>query len=133
MVEKKDVKRILEEVKHDFSFLENKVLAVLLYGSAQKDEHHEKSDIDICIVAPKQEPKKILKEVFRKIDVYGKKYDVRVFEEMPLYIKIEVIRSHTLVFGSVHELYEYFYFFRKLWEEQKHRQKVTKEDLLKSL
>jgi hypothetical protein len=133
MVKEKNIKKIVKMVKEDFSFLEKKVLGILLYGSTQRNEYNEKSDIDICIVAPKQEPRKILKEVFRKVDVYGKKYDVRIFEELPLYIKIEIIRNHTVVFGDIYDLYEYFYSIRKLWDDQKHRQEVTKEEILKSL
>jgi len=31
------------------------------------------------------------------------------------------------------DLYEYFYPFRKLWADQKHRQELSKEDLLSLL
>src|SRR3989338_1017140 len=107
-------KKIIEQIKKDFDFLEKKVLAVLLYGSVQKSEDSERSDIDICIVAPKQDVKELIKEVFRNVDVHGKKYDVFVFEELPLYIKAEIIQNHTIVLGNAPELYEYLYFFRKL-------------------
>ncbi|MFH0836821.1 MAG: nucleotidyltransferase domain-containing protein [Candidatus Aenigmatarchaeota archaeon] len=120
----------MQNIKKDFLFLKDKVLAVLLYGSVQRKEHTKRSDIDICIIAPDKEPRKILKEIFRNVDVYGKKYDVHVFEEFPLYIKAEIIENHRLIIGDKHKLNEYFYKTRKIWDSQKHRQKLTKEDMM---
>ncbi len=133
MVEKENIEKIVENIARDFSFLKNRVLAILIFGSASKGIVGEKSDIDICIVAPNKNPKELLKEIFQRVDVSGKKYDVYVFEELPLYLKMEVIKTHTIVFGDPRELGEYFYLFRKLWEDQKHRQKLTKEEMLKIL
>jgi hypothetical protein len=52
---------------------------------------------------------------------------------LPLYIKIEIIQNHLLIFGNPYELGEYFYLFRKLWKDQEHRQKLTKEEMLEIL
>lgn len=82
--------------------------------------------MDVCIVA-KSDPKKILKDVFSNVD--PSKYDVWVFEELPLYMKMEVIENHEIVYCKDElELYEYFYFFRKLWKDQK-RRNMSKEEL----
>ncbi|ADC66001.1 DNA polymerase beta domain protein region [Ferroglobus placidus DSM 10642] len=117
MVEKSDVAR-------DFGFLKDRVLAVLIFGSSVKGKGR---DVDVCIVA-KDDPKKILKEVFSKVD--ASKYDVWIFEELPLYMKIEVIENHEIVFCKDElELYEYFYQFRKLWKDQKRRNTLSKEEL----
>ncbi len=70
------------------------------------------------------------REVFKRVDVVGKKYDVWLFEELPLYMKIEVIEKHVIVFCRDElELYEYFYHFRKLWKDQERRNRITREDL----
>ena len=38
---------------------------------------------------------------------------------MPLYLKIEVINNHKIIFAkNVPELFYYFYFLRKLWKDQ---------------
>jgi len=130
MVEEKKLKRLKEE----FLFLKEEVLGVLLFGSVADDNSILKSDTDICIVAPNQKPNEILSMAYQKIDVYGKKYDVHVFEELPLYMKAEVLRNHKVIVAKdLPGLYEYFYFYRKLWEEQKHRQEITKEELLRML
>ncbi len=122
-----------EYIEKDFSFIFNKkeVLAVLLYGSVVKEEQTPRSDIDVCIVAPASENKaELLKEVYRNIDVFSKKYDVRIFEELPLYIKIQIIQNHEVIYAKdIYEMHEYFYYFRKLWEDQASRQHVTKEEL----
>ena len=63
-------------------------MAVLLYGSVVKGEETPRSDIDICLVAPTCKDKAgLLREVHRNLDVFSKKYDVRIFEELPLYIQ----------------------------------------------
>jgi len=118
-------KRDIERIKRDLEFLFDKVLGILVYGSIAKDEENERSDIDICIVAPNKDSSKIFKETLPL------NYDIKIFELMPLYLKMEVIENHKILYAEdIHELYEYFYFFRKLWNDQKHRQKITKEEAL---
>ncbi len=52
-------------------------------------------------------------------------------EELPLYMKLQVIGAHKVVFcRDLPGLYEYFYFYRKIWEDQKHRQEMDKEELM---
>ncbi len=123
--------------RYDFSFLfERKdILAILLYGSAAKGDETPRSDIDICIVAPKCPDRyNLLTEVFRKLDVFSKKYDVKIFEELPLYIQIQIVQINEIIYAKdIYELYEYFYNIRKLWEIQADRQKVTGEELAEML
>jgi hypothetical protein len=68
--------------------------------------------------------------VDRNLDVHGKSYDVRVFEDLPLYLKIGVIESNVIIHAKdEYELYEYLYPFRKLWEDQAPRLRLTREEL----
>ena len=121
-----------ESLEKDFSFLNSRkdVLAILLYGSMVKGEETPRSDIDICIVAPECNDRAgLLMQIFRNIDVFSKRYDVKIFEELPLYIQIQVIQKHDIIYANdVYEMYEYFYYFRKLWDDQASRQHMTKED-----
>ena len=120
-------------LESEFSFLKKSVLAVLVFGSAAKGEKSPR-DTDICIVAPKAESKKIMAMVYQHVDVSAKKYDVYCFEELPLYLKWEVINDHQVVWSKDQGgLYEYFYFFRKLYEDQKHRMDLSKEEIMKML
>lgn len=120
---------VKEGIKKDFEFIKNKVLAVLLYGSYAIGKETPRSDIDICLVTPKIKDKnKLLKEVWQQI---GGKYDARIFEELPLHIKIGIIKNHKIIFTQNKlDLYEYFYFYRKLWNDQKNRQTMTKKEML---
>ena len=128
------------EYKIDFTFLEKdeNVLAVLLFGSGAKGKLDSRSDRDFCVVAPEirdiGEMRSLLKKIYVNLDVVGKRYDVWLFEEFSLYMKLQVIEDYKVVFcRDLPELYEYFYFYRKIWDDQKHRQEMDKEELIKVL
>ncbi len=104
------------EIKKNFECIKNDVFGVLLFGSAAKGEHHGASDIDICLVNPKN--KNVLIKALEKV---GDKYDVKIFEDLPLYVQIDIIRNHKVVYGNEVELSYYFYKFRKIWNDQKER------------
>lgn len=128
-----DKKKLLEDIYNSFScVIENKnILGILLYGSYIKNVETSKSDIDICIVAPSEKKVKLLAFILNKINVVSKKFDIRFFSELPLYIKIQVIEEGQLIYSlDEFDLYEYFYFYRKLWADQKHRQVISKEEIL---
>jgi uncharacterized protein YutE (UPF0331/DUF86 family)/predicted nucleotidyltransferase len=123
-IQDKSIQKILLQLRKDFSFLKPKVdrgeIHVLLYGSYAKGIQTKQSDVDVCIVAPKYKtPKqraKLIKQIWRKLE---KPYDVRIFETFPLYLKIDIINSHKVVYSKNYpELTYYFYFYRKLWQDQ---------------
>ena len=122
----------LSELRKEFSVLEGdeRIFAVLLFGSHVRRRTHKKSDLDICVVAPNSDPKEIMQSIFRKVNLSKKNYDVYIFEELPLYLKMEVITKHRVVFArDKYKLYEYFYLYRKLWADQQHRNELKKEEL----
>ncbi|MCK4310189.1 MAG: nucleotidyltransferase domain-containing protein [Methanomicrobia archaeon] len=117
--------RVTKKIKKDLEFLFDKILGIVIFGSRAKEEGTERSDIDVCIVAPNEDSSKIFKETL------SLNYDIKIFELMPLYLKMEVIENHKILHAKdIYELYEYFYFFRKLWDDQKYRQKLSKEEAL---
>lgn len=129
-----------ERIGTDFAFLaeDDRILAVVLFGSGAKDQNDERSDLDICVVAPEvgdtDEMWQVLREIYGTIDVVGKRYDTWLFEELPLHMKAQVMENHKVVFcRDLPALYEYFYFYRKMWEGQKHRQELNKEELMEIL
>lgn len=125
---------MIGRLRRDFGFLKGHgAIAVLLFGSYAKKERGPR-DIDVCVVAPGKESGKIMADVYRRIDPGSKKYDIYTFEEMPLYLKWEVIHNHKVVWAKDEgELYEYFYYFRKLYEDQKHRMQISREEILRML
>jgi predicted nucleotidyltransferase len=114
----------------DFEPLLDDVLGILLYGSLAAGVDSERSDIDISIVAPAIDDKSGFS---RRIlsSVRDARYDVRVFELMPLYLKAEVVEKGEVIYTkNIFKLYEYFYYFRKIWDDQKRRQKLSKNEVL---
>lgn len=106
---------VLEHLKKDFLNFKGRCLGILLFGSYVEGEQTKRSDIDVCIVNPS---KGVLNDISGKL---GGKYDITVFDNLPLYIKLEIIRHHVVVYGNEANLSEYFYFFRKLWQDMEHR------------
>lgn len=121
------------KIKEDFLFLKEKVLGIVIFGSLVNGDFTGKSDIDVCIVSPNTPASEILSMVFQNVDVEKEHYDVKVFEELPLYLKAEVIRRYVVVIGDEGEIAEYFRVFWKIWKDQEHRQKFTKEELKRIL
>ncbi|MCJ7649611.1 MAG: nucleotidyltransferase domain-containing protein [Candidatus Lokiarchaeota archaeon] len=125
--------KLLNQIADDFSEIikNKKILGILLYGSYVEERNTNRSDIDICVVAPNEDIYELISHLLQNINVNAKKYDIRVFNELPLYIKIHVIQTGILIYSSNKlDLYEYFYIYRKLWDDQKHRQEISKEELL---
>ena len=75
----------------------------------------------------------MLREVYRNVNVAGKKYDIHVFEALPLFLKASVFKNYIVVLGDAPEIGEYFYFYRKLWKDQEHRQRLSDEEVKKLL
>lgn len=48
-------------------------------------------------------------------------YDIRVFELLPLKVKVTALSDYEILFGDEPSISEYFYRFRKQWEDQKRR------------
>ncbi len=114
---KKDLKLLFQNLEK----LKSKVVGILLYGSYAKNESTIRSDIDVCVVAGTHSKKK-LKSLYRdilQISGINEKYDIRIFELIPLYLKHEIITQGRVIWAkNLPELYYYFYFYRKLWQDQ---------------
>jgi len=104
------------DLQADFEFIKDDVNGVLLFGSAAKGELSKRSDIDIALVRPRT--KQVLLKVFARL---GGKYDVKIFEELPLTVKMDIIQHHQVIFGDEVELSYYFYQFRKEWNDMHYR------------
>lgn len=115
-----------EAIIKDFSWLKSKVKAILLFGSYVEGGAHSHSDIDICIVAPNNSPQKIMREIWTKINVEKKDYDVWVFEDVSLKLKHRIMENHRILWKHPEfRLEEYFYKYKKLWEDQSVARGIT--------
>ena len=107
---------MLSDLKSDFEFIKDEVEGVLLFGSAAKGELTTRSDIDIALVRPST--RRVLFSVFERV---GGKYDIKIFEDLPLHIKMDIINNHQVIIGNEVELSYYFYRYRKEWKDMEHR------------
>jgi hypothetical protein len=108
-----------EKIVKDFEFLKNDVEAIILFGSYARKEQTSKSDIDVCIVCGNKKVK--IEKVWNKILESGvtEKYDVKIFELLPLKMKISVIKEGKVLHAKDKiELSCYFRLFRKIWEDE---------------
>ena len=125
-------KKTIEDIRKELDWLRNieTIHSVLIFGSYLHDE--KPRDIDICLVTL---GKNLDLETYGEITMRAPKYyDITVFEELPLYIKIYVIENNIVLLSrDKHELYEYFYRYRKIWRNQKYRNRMTKHDIIKTL
>ncbi|MDY6789313.1 MAG: nucleotidyltransferase domain-containing protein [Candidatus Nanohaloarchaea archaeon] len=110
-----------EQIAQDFSHLreDKRVLALLVYGSKVKGTDHERSDTDICVVAPEAETPDILLKALRNPEVQKKDYDVHVFEEMGVRLRHKVVEDHEIIWcRDLPKLKTYFHKNEKIWRDQ---------------
>ncbi len=97
--------------------LAKSAMGIYLYGSYAKGREHAKSDIDLCVVAAKNRD-----ALYRETNVLMAKHpvlDIKLFEELPLYMKKSVMEEGMLLFAKDEvELSGYLRFYRKLWNIQ---------------
>lgn len=110
----------LREVAAHFAALEPGVAGVFLWGSHARGNAHARSDIDVCIVAgPGADPVEVLLDGLDLAVRSGRPYDVRVFEELPLFLKAAVLEHGITVFArDAIGLQEYVRPWRKVWADQ---------------
>ena len=106
-----EVRRIVEALKK-----REGVLAVILYGSRAKGVEREESDVDICVVVPDGR-EDLFTEILHLMQ--DERVDIKIFEDMPLFLKIKVIEEGKVLFVRDElKLFEYFHLIRKIWEDE---------------
>lgn len=111
--------KTLQDIKNDLSFVKD--YKVVVFGSYAAKKSDKRSDIDIAVITGEKSRERCI-DIWREL--MGKApdvYDIKVFELLPLRIKASVIQRYEVVFGNRHDISEYFYNFRKLWNDTKHR------------
>ena len=112
--------KLISQLKKDFSFVQDNptITAVILYGSQATGDATSRSDIDICIVAPRKDVYETWQYIVTHIERDIEPFDIRVFEAMPLYMKWAVIITGVIIIVKDEPaLMEYFFPFRKSWDD----------------
>ena len=115
----KKIEKGIEKIKNIEGF--EKVKFIVLYGSAAERRMKKDSDIDLCIYydgSPEEASRfrfKVLSELFDDI------YDVQIFQQLPLYVRVEVFKGRVIYCKDKRFLYEEAIETIKDFEEFKHR------------
>jgi len=112
----------LKQIKNDLALLRD--YDVIIFGSYTTGDFREGSDIDIAIIARNNDYGRNLDILKSFIGMAPAVYDIRVFELLPLKIKASVMDNYIVLYGKLPEISEYFYHYRKLWDDCKHRVKA---------
>ena len=107
------------DIKTDLEFLKD--YEVVVFGSYASNNTNVRSDIDIAVITREKDEDKCLKIWQEILGQAPPIYDIKIFELLPLQIKMSVIKNHKTIFGNSVDMSEYFYYFRKLWNDAKHR------------
>ncbi len=110
----------LRQIREDLNFLEEKY-DVIVYGSYVEGSMRPNSDIDISILSYETKNGENIEILKKFLGKFPLKYDIRIFELFPIYIQISIIENYQVIFGDPLEISEYFYSFRKMWDDCKYR------------
>ena len=94
---------------------------IVIYGSQVEGGIRPDSDIDITVITRESKIENNIEIQKELLGMYPLNFDVRVFELFPIYIQISIIENYKVLFGDILEISEYFYSFRKKWDDCKHR------------
>ncbi|MBU1102958.1 MAG: nucleotidyltransferase domain-containing protein [Nanoarchaeota archaeon] len=107
----------IREVKNDVE-----VIAVLVFGSYARGEEYR--DIDVCLVLDKKYSNlRMSKKKLRYSSILASKFDVHVFQQLPIYIRKRILEDNKIVLCKNEDLlYEIafstikeFEFYKKIY------------------
>ena len=97
------VKDFLEKVEKTQYF--SKIEFVILYGSSLGLYHLDDSDVDICFYID-EEKENLTRIRLELLTEFRDKFDIQMFQLLPLYIQIEVLKGKVLYVKEEDILYE---------------------------
>jgi uncharacterized protein len=79
---------------------------IILYGSANEKRMTKESDIDLCIFydGKKDEAARFRHAVLSRLP--GIDYDIQIFQDLPLYVRVEVLKGTPVFVRDTRFLYE---------------------------
>lgn len=94
-MKKSEIRReILDKLKSLPQFDELKF--IYLFGSKTRDEMYKRSDIDLCLYYDLGDEEELYRHLLRISGSFPEKYDVEMFQFLPLYIQKEVFKGELL-------------------------------------
>ena len=111
--------KLLSKLREELAFLQK--YECVVYGSYVSGQRTSRSDVDIAVITREKSAREN-QQIWRSL--LGKahsKYDIKVFELLPLQIQIAIADNNVVLFGDRGEISEYFYQFYKIWRDVKPR------------
>jgi uncharacterized protein len=111
----------LERITADLAPLLDYCPEIVLFGSYVEGGFRDESDIDVALitrVSDKSINRQLLKSILGKVHPT---YELHIFELLPLKIQRSVFSKYIVIAGDHLAISEYFYGYRKIWEDCKHR------------
>lgn len=94
---------------------------IFLYGSVAQNKSHGKSDIDLCLCF-RGTDKEAYDFLLKAMSVVNSDIvDLKLFRQLPLYIKIDVFKGKLLHFKDLREVYNIAYETMRQYDEFKPR------------
>jgi len=109
----------LEEIREDLKAISD--FEAVIFGSYVTGEFRDGSDIDVAVITRMKDRRKNMEIQKRLFSLARSPYDLRVFELLPIKVKASVMNDYIVLFGDELEISEYFYQWRKMWEDVKSR------------
>lgn len=92
---------------------------IFLYGSVSLGREHKGSDIDLCI-GFKGNDKKAFDFILKTMSaVDSNLFDIKLFRQLPLYIRVDVFKGNLLYFRDLQKVYSLAYDTIEDYEEFK--------------
>ena len=116
-----DKDKIIAEIQEFCSKLDKrKVVAVYLFGSVVSGKTGNFSDIDVCIVGENLK----FDEMAKIHGEFSDDYDISFFDEMPIWIKMRVLKGIPVIVNDNEKLYDIS--FRALAEYEDFKYLINK-------
>jgi len=102
----KEIKLFMDKIRKAKGF--DKVRFIILYGSVAKDKQNDLSDIDFCVYydGSKRDAYKFRMKLLGNL---SNKFDVHIFNSLPLYIRKEILAGKVLYYKDMKFLYNIAY------------------------
>ena len=113
--------KIIKKIREICGRLKNKkIVAVYLFGSVVNGSTTALSDIDICVIGENMS----LDEKIIACREFPENYDISFFDEIPIWIKIRVLKGVVVVVNDSEKLYDIS--FRTLAEYEDFKYLINK-------
>ena len=86
------IKQVVNKIKKD-----KDVIAIMLFGSYVRNKKYAR-DIDICVFLTNADDKKMFKKRLNYLKRTPDKFDIQIFQQLPLYVRISILRDGRILY-----------------------------------